>query len=248
MDVSCGRCNHAASETTHGTPHSYNMASPYIPAQDAAFDNWLVNYATLIASTPVAYGLTAGDATAITAVRNGWSSAYASAVNPTTRTSATIAAKDGARASAESTCRPFAIRIRDNAAVSSALKVGLGLTVPNSPPSPIPAPTVAPALALVSAIGLEQTLGYRDPSASGKAKPFGSIGVEVWRTVGTVAATDPAQTGFVGTITKSPFKQTYDAADQGKIVTFFARFVTRSGPGGVAQTGPWSARLALTVM
>jgi hypothetical protein len=82
----------------------------------------------------------------------------------------------------------------------------------------------------------------------GKAKPFGSIGVAIFRTVGTVAATDPAQAAFVGIVTKSPFRQTFDSTDQGKIVTYFARFATRSGPGGVSQFGPWSDRLTLTVM
>lgn len=224
------------------------MATPYIPPKDADFDAWLVNFDTLIAANPTNYGLVAGDATAITAVTTPWSAAYPIAINPATRTAATIATKDAARATAEATVRPYAIRIRNNSAVSDALKIGVGVTIPNTPPTPIPAPVVAPVLSLLSAISLEQTLEYKAAGALGKAKPFGAIGVEVWRAVGTVPAVDPLQTAFKGTVTKSPFRQTFLAGDQGKIVTYFGRFVTRSGPGGVAQVGPWSDPLSLVVM
>lgn len=219
------------------------MAQPYIPPPDALFANWLLNFATLIAATPTAYGLIAGDATAISAVNTAFQAAYTVAIDPSTRTAATIAAKDGARATAEATCRPYAIAVRNNASVSDLLKVGLGVTVPNPVPSPIPAPTTEPVVSLVKASPLEMTLAYKEVGSLGKSKPFGAIGVEVWRSIGTVAATDPAQCSFVGTVTKSPFRQSFLDADRGKIATFFARFSTRSGPGGVAQVGPWSASL-----
>jgi triphosphoribosyl-dephospho-CoA synthetase len=91
-------------------------------------------------------------------------------------------------------------------------------------------------------------LAYKAAGASGKSKPFGSIGVEIFRSVGTVAATDPAQAKYNGTITKSPFRQSFAAEDQGKLCTYFARFVTRSGPDGQAQVGPWSAALNVHVV
>lgn len=224
------------------------MAAPYIPNKDADFDNWITNFSTLLTANPTNYGLVAADATAVATVKTAWSTAYAAAINPTTRTSATIATKDGARATAEATVRPYAIRIRDNSAVSDALKLGIGLNIPSYPPVPIPAPTTAPTLSLVRAISLEQTLGYKEVGAIGKAKPFGAIGVQLWRNVGTVAATDPAQCTYQGNYNKSPLRQQFLPTDQGKKVTYFARFVTRSGPEGVAQPGPWSDAFTLTIM
>jgi hypothetical protein len=105
-----------------------------------------------------------------------------------------------------------------------------------------------PALSLVSAIPLTQTLAYKEVGSLGKAKPFGAVGVELWRAVGTVPAVDPAQCDFVGIHTKTPLTQGFDPGDQGKIVTYFARFSTRSGPAGVAQTGPWSSPLSMVIM
>lgn len=224
------------------------MAAPYIPTKDADFDAWIQNFSTLLTGSPTSYGLLVGDATAVAAVVTAWTTAYPIAINPATRTAATIATKDAARASAEATVRPYAIRIRSNTAISDALKIGIGVTIPNTPPTPIPAPTVAPVLSLVSAISLSQTLAYKAAGSLGKAKPFGAIAVELRRSVGTVAATDPEQCGFVGMFTKSPLPQSFQSSEQGKTVTYFARFVTRSGPAGVAQSGPWSDRLTLVVM
>ena len=224
------------------------MAAPYIPAPDAAFSAWLSNFATLIAATPAAYGLLAGDATAISTQDALFQPAYTLAIDPPTRTSATIADKDAARATAEATCRPYAIRIRNNAAVSDLLKVGVGVTVPVLVPSPIPAPTSAPVLGLTSAAPLLHTLTYKDTGSSGKNKPFGAIGVEIWRSIGTVVATDPAQCAFNGSVTKSPFHQHFVDANRGKVCTYFARFVTRSGPAGQTQVGPWSASLVSYVI
>ena len=220
----------------------------YIPAKDALFATWLENFSTLLTAAPATYGLTAPDATAVDAVNTAFQAAYALAIDPPTRTSVTVADKDAARASAEAVVRPFAVTISRNAAVTDGNKTAIGVTVPSVTPTPIPPPANAPSLALVSAISLVQTLSYKVAGQTGKAKPFGSIGVEIFRSVGTVAATDPAQCAYIGTYTKSPFKQTYSSGDQGKIVTLFARYVTRSGPDGVAQPGPWSDALNLIVM
>lgn len=225
------------------------MVPSYIPAKDADFSNWLLNFATLIAANPTDYGLVAGDATAISAQNTAFQAAYTAAIDPSTRTPATVAAKDTARYNAENVVRPYAQNVRLNAAVSDALKVGLGLNLPNSTRPPIPPPTVAPALAFDAATPLQHKLRYSDPSSPvGKAKPVGSIGVEIWRSVGTVPATDPAQATYYATFTKSPNFSSFDASQVGKVCTYFARFATRSGAGGKASVGPWSAALTIAVV
>lgn len=224
------------------------MYPQYIPARDADFSVWLANFATSIAAAPTSYGLVSGDATAITNQNNAFQAAYTLATDPATRTTPTIAAKDAARASAEAVVRPFAIQIRNNSAVSLVLKTGLGLTIPSTSPTPIPAPSVAPSMAIQSAIPLQTTLRATQPGAVGKAKPFGCIGVEVFVAIGTVAAVDPSQATYAFTATKTPFRFSYGSGDQGKIATFFGRYVTRSGPGGVAQSGPFSAPLPITLI
>lgn len=225
------------------------MAAPYIPAKDSLFASWLDNFATLIAASPSTYGLTAGEAATISAQNVAFQAAYATAINPSTRTPSSVAAKDASRAGAEATVRPFAILIRNNAGVTNEEKSDLGLTIPDLTPTPVPPPATAPVLALLFATPLAHQLQFRDSTSPLlKRKPVGVVGLELWRAIGTVAATDPAQSAFFANVTKTPFISSFESGQIGKHCTYFARWTTRSGPQGIAQVGPWSAGLDVIVI
>jgi|TARA_R110002167_G_C12665306_1_gene650289 hypothetical protein len=212
----------------------------YIPAKDADFDAWLLNFSTLLTAAPATYGLTAPDAVLVDAQQVAWAAAYLLATDPGTRTSVTVAAKDAARASAEFVVRPFAVNISLNPSVTNGDKTDIGVTVRNNIPTPIPAPVVAPVIALLTAMPLTMQLQITPTGASNKAKPQGVTAIEIARSVGVVPATDPAQLLIIGQYGKTPMFQEFVAEDQGKFVTFAARYRTRSGPAGVSQAGPWS--------
>lgn len=224
------------------------MQQPYIPAADAAFDNWLVNFSTLITATPATYGLTAPDATAIAAVVGPWSTAYAAATNPITRTAPAIAAKDAARSAAEQTVRPYAITISRDASVGNDDKTAVGVSLPNTSRTPVPPPTTQPALSLVSSVHFQQIVAYRDTSTpTSKAKPAGAIGLDLRVHIATTPAPAPDLIPPYGVLTKSPATIGFSAPDVGKTATYFARWQTRGGPGGQAQYGPWSAPMEVVV-
>lgn len=224
------------------------MKKRYIPGPNALALAWMVNFSAMITATPTAYGLTAGDATTIDGYVDTFVDAQAVAEAPETRTPVSIAARDTARANAEQVCRPYAMQIQANPTITNAQLTELGLTV-RSAPTPVPAPTTFPLISFLQATPLAHKLDYRDSETpTVKAKPANAIGMEVYRSVGTVAATDPAQAEYVGTVTKSPFRQSFDASQSGKVVTYFARWITRSGPGGVAQVGPWSSSVVANVV
>ena len=134
----------------------------YIPPKDADFDNWLQNFTALLTAAPTDYGLVAGDAVVCAAQYTAWHPAYLAATNPSTRTSATVAAKDGARVTAVATIRPYAQSISRNMAVSDLLKIGIGVNLPNNVPVPIPPVSTAPALILQSAAPQQHIIQYRD--------------------------------------------------------------------------------------
>mgnify|MGYP003510646830 FL=1 len=224
-------------------------APSYIPAQDAGFNNWLLNFSSLLTAAPTTYGLTAPDAIIVAASVALWSPAYAAAINPATRTAPTVAQKDAQRAATEATVRPYAQRISRNAAVDPLDKVAIGVNLPNSTPVPIPVPTTFPQLSFDMATPLRHVLRYQDSGlGTGKAKPFGAIALEVWRAVGTAPAVDPSACTYYGNFTKAPLAVDFDAGQVGKIATYFARWVTRSGSGGKAFTGPWSPALTASIM
>lgn len=208
----------------------------------------MLNFSAQITATPTAYGLTAGDATAIDGYVYAFSTAQSVAEAPETRTPVAIAARDTARRNAEEVIRPYAMQISANPTITAAQLIELGLTVRDAP-TPVPAPTSFPLLSFLQATPLQHKLEYRDSETpTTKAKPGNVIGMEVYRSVGTVAATDPAQAAYVATVTKTPFRQSFEAGQAGKVVTYFCRWVTRSGPAGVAQVGPWSSAVTANVV
>lgn len=226
-----------------------DMATNYIPAQDGPCSLWASNFAAVVNTDPTAVGLTSGDATTINTVTAQFFTDYNVTQNPDLRTPTAIAAKDASKVAMLATVRPYAQFINGRAATTDAQRSALGITIRKTVPTPVPAPTSAPTLSLVSALHGVATLGYRDPmTPTSKAKPFGAIGVQLYKSVGTVAATDPAQAAFDSQVTKSPCVLTFDGGDAGKVCTVFARYVTRGGPAGVAQSGPWSASLVFNVV
>lgn len=223
--------------------------APYIPPKDADYDAWLTNFSTLLSATPTAYGLVAGDATIVAASQAAWNAAYLLATNPTTRTSPAIADKDAQRASATATVQPYAQQISRNMGISDALKLGIGVNLPNPTRTPVPPPVTAPVLAHVSSIPGQTTIGYADfATPASKAKPFGAIALDLRQTIGTAPAVSPAAALPVQGVTKSPTVITFGSGDVGKIVTLWGRWVTRSGPGGITQNGPWSAALSFGII
>jgi len=221
----------------------------YIPAPDSLFAAWSANFSTLLTASPTTYGLLAGDAVAVAAAQATWLAAYNTAVNPPTRTSGTIAAKDAARAALEAMVRPLAVRIILNPAVTNLARTNIGVTVPSVVPSPIPAPVTNPTLILVSAAPLVTNLQFRDASAPlVKAKPFGVVSLDLFGQYGVVAGTDPDAATYVGGFNKTPFQISHENAQRGKHCTLWARWKTRSGPAGVPQVGPWSDSLDVIVV
>ncbi len=236
-------------QKTNPTSQPTNKTMDYIPAQLALFAVWLQNFATRVAAAPTDFGLTAADAAAITAQNDNFQAAYLESSSPATRTSATVATTAGARIAAQSVVRPYAMRINANQSVSDAQRTDMGITVRTVVPTPIPPPTTSPALIFVAATPGRHELQVRDSTTPAtKAKPAGVIGLELWVATGLVAAIDPSSGVFRQVTTKSPFGVQFVAGDKGKVATYFARWLNRSGTSGIAANGPWSAPLSAIVI
>jgi hypothetical protein len=217
-------------------------AGPYIPAANAAFEAWAVNFQSVIAANPTNYGLLAGDATTITAAYNSWHAAYLLATSPTTRTPATVAAMATAKAASLITFRSYAQIIQSNVAVSDANKAAAGLTVRATGRTPIPAPTNVPILGLVvQTPGVAQINYKNSANPTSKQKPYGALQVQLSYQVAPTGTPDP-DAGNLGLVaTKAPFLFNTPAGGTGKIIDIWGRFMTRRG-----LVGPWSAMLQIT--
>ena len=160
------------------------MANSWIPINDEALDPFLNNFQTLIAASPTSYGLVAGDATAITAAYTAWHTAFLAAINPTTRTRATVATKNTQKLNALQVVRRYAATIRANHGISDALKIGLGIHIPDTVPTPVPPPATQPVLTIVSAgIGSQILRAADETTPNKRARPVGTTGLLLFRAV-----------------------------------------------------------------
>lgn len=229
------------------------VPTPYIPTKDSAVDSWATNFATLITASPATYGLDATAALAIQTARDSFHAAYLLGgstgtpphpVNPTTFTRVTVASKNAEKIAMLGLVRSYAAQIRLNPGVTNADKTALGLNLPNNTPTPIATPTTFPLLAIAGAGPGQHEIRYADNTTpASRKKPAGAIQMELYRGVAVAAITDPTLTSLLGLVTKQPYQSIFsNPADAGKIATYFARWVTRTG-----KVGPWSAAVSMTV-
>lgn len=215
----------------------------YIPTRDVDLGPWADNFRDLIVAAPATYGLQASDGVAITTVVNAWDAAYAAAINPATRTPATVAAKDSAKGAMLPNLRFYAQTVKLNQGVTNENKIALGIHINDAGPTPVPVPTTAPALTLDSQRHLSMTLRARDQSTpTSNAKPFGVIGGEIATTIGAAITTDPNAALFTRIQTKTPFTLEFTPGDVGKVCTIWNRWFNRKG-----ELGPWSNALSQTI-
>lgn len=211
--------------------------APYIPSKDSMFTTWLANFSTLISASPATYGLGATDAATIAADNAAWAAAYALVTSASTKTAATVSAKNTQKVLTLAAIRPYAQAISNNAGVSSSAKTAVGVNPKTSVPIPITAPTTAPALTAVSTSTAGTILRFRDATASPsvKAKPYGVTQLLLFASASTTPITDPTLLTFLGAFTKAPLTISLGSGDAGKTVYFAARWQTRKG-----LVGPWS--------
>lgn len=219
------------------------VSTSWIPSNDEALDPFVNNFQTLIGASPTSYTLSAPDATAITAAYTSWHAAYLAAINPTTRTKATVATKNLQKTNVMNVVRSYAATIRASHAVSDALKIGLGIHVRDAAPTPVPPPSTAPMLSLLSqGIGTQVVHAADETTPSKRARPAGTIGLVLFRTIAAEAAPNPDGTQFVTLLMRPDFTAALDPADNGKTATYFARWSNSRG-----ELGPWSEGLVARI-
>jgi hypothetical protein len=221
------------------------MANNFIPAQDPQALIWMQTFSAGISANPSLYLLSAPDAVSIASAVNGFDVALAASSDPATRTAVTVAEKDEARISAEQICRQYAILIKYNAGVSDPDKIAIGVRPVNPNREPINCPQTSPLLSVIAATPGVQTLRYADSTTPDSAKkPFGATELQLFRAIAppSTPITDPGAASFYGKFTRNPVGVEFDAADNGKQATYFARWASRRG-----QTGPWSAPISLAI-
>jgi len=178
----------------------------FIPKREAELVNWSNNFAAQIDDGGVEppFGLTAQQVTDFVALNTAWVAAYNAAVAPETRGPSTIQAKNDAKAAMVANARELARIIQAFPALTNQERVDLGLTVPDTEPTPIPPPSSTPTLTITCVLGHNVHYTLRDPAQPDKrGKPTGVAGASVFAHVGETAPADPAQWQLKGNVTRT---------------------------------------------
>jgi len=152
-------------------------------------------------------------------------------------------AKDAARKELEKPIRSFIVALQKNPALVDADRVALAITVPAPTRQKSPAPTTSPVATIDFSQRLRHSISFRDAlTPKSKGKPKGIRGAQICRKLGAPPPADPSECEFMSTDTATPYVQTFDAADVGKMVYYILRWENTTG-----AVGPWSAYVSAVV-
>lgn len=221
-------------------PGNYNS---YIPLKDADLDAWATNFASVLTADPASYGATAGQASSLTTLAGAFTTALATATNPATRTSVTVAAKDNAKALLVIEARTLAMQAQAYGGITPALLAAAGLTVRLTVPSPIPAPSTKPLTANLGVVNGLMTIAVNDEATPDKKyKPFGAVACQHFVKYGGAAPATVDDCQYLGQTTRTPQQINLGVANVGTTAWIISRWVTRKG-----LTGPVSDTLEVLV-
>ena len=218
----------------------------YVPAPDADFDGWQANWVTFAVANAAALGIDPlVDISAIQAAQTAWDTDYDEHLTAQASAQAARAAKDAERATYVALLRSFSQQIQKRTGTTDAQRGGLGITIPDTEPTPVPAPTTAPVLNIVTSERLRHIVEASKTAleGGGLGKPTGVRGVQLWRKIGDPTPTAESDFEFVSEFTRTRMTLKYQMTQGGQTVYYQARWVSTRG-----QTGPWGELVSATVV
>ena len=218
------------------------MADPYLPTRESDLITWVMNFDAKISATPAAFGVTVGQATALSALTVAFTTSYTVANDPTTNSSSNIALKNTAKENlieGSGGIRQLVKIIQAYPPLTRAQRIELGISVPDAEPTPVPVPANPPVLTVRSTLGRTVTLQLRDLLDTEKrGKPEGVAGATILMFVGDDAPLDPTEWIFCSNTTKTTVEIDFPPnLTPGERVWFTAFWKNRreeAGPAAVA--------------
>ena len=209
------------------------MPNSFFPNTDSALLSWAQHFSSMITATPIPYGITAAEATALASLVTSYQTALV-ACEPTVRNKAATAAKNSARAALKISAKQLASIVEGQASVSDAQKIALGLTV-RVTPSPVPAPSNPPELDIVSVTGRTVKVRVHNNVKMKRARPLGVTGNTLFSFVGAIAPGDLGAWTFQGNSSKTVLEVVFpEATPAGSSVWLLAFWYNGKGQSGPA--------------
>lgn len=216
----------------------------YIPSPDGDFDTWQQAFVTYLSANAVALGLDPlTDIPPIVSAQGVWTTDFAANASAQTAAQAARQVKDAARTAFEGVVRPLVKRIQASPEVDDGERAALGITVPDTIPTPVGPPTSRIVATVDTSQRLQHVIHFVDfLKPTSKAKPAGVMGAEIWLKIGDPVPLDPSELKFLAVDTRTPYTTDFKGADGGKTAHYMLRWVNTKG-----ENGPWSETASATI-
>lgn len=212
----------------------------YIPRTDAGFDTWQTQFATYLNANLGALGLPPGDAdvAAVNAARTDWQAKYPAHIASQNAARAAREAKDESRATYERAIRRLVARLQTSPSVDDTERRALGITVPDTEPTPVGPPETRPVLEADTSQRLRILVSFFDEGSEGRrAKPAGVSACELWVKIGGPPPVDLGECRYLATDTATPYLAQFPGSEGGKVAHFVGRWISvRGEPGPISET------------
>ncbi|MDR1699303.1 MAG: hypothetical protein LBR75_05730 [Prevotellaceae bacterium] len=213
-----------------------------IPRGIAEFTEYIKNAYDKVNSKLTNYKIDAEAFKPVTSVYNDYIAAEAKAADPEYATRGNRDDRNLLRQELEKVWRVFlGANIRYNTRVSVADMAVIGFT-PSAGGTPTPVPATEPVVKVDFSKEQQHTIHFSDGELSGRAKPDGVHGAEIWAKTGGEAPMDDSEFRFLAVDTASPYSQRFDLNERGEKAYYRLRWVNTRG-----ETGPWSAVVSAVI-
>jgi hypothetical protein len=259
MSVLAAFCDHSAAAggccagIDRALAANRGIAMPdFLPRQELELLNWSRNFDQQINADPEAFGLSPLEAAEFRVVHEAFAAALMRAIDPATRTTSAVIAKNDARDAMKLRARKLANRIRGTSAVSAKLRVDVGVrprkqrvrrvAPPDQPPSVVLAPldlrkprlertgVDAPQNGLEYSADSTVTVKLFNAPASGStARADGAFGATIFTFVGEDPPPRLTEWTFHGQTTRTAFNIDFGQAAPGSRVWVTARWFSHRG-------------------
>jgi hypothetical protein len=160
------------------------MGKGYLPSREATLLTWAQDFSGRVTADAAGYGLTLEQAMAVGEAVGGFSSAYEAATNRETRTPVNVEAKNVAKRAMIDEVRQAVKIIQAWPGMTDAKRSALGITIPDTTPTPVGAPTTTPTVRVRSVEGRLLNLQLKDPGIERRGKPANVRGAWLYTHVG----------------------------------------------------------------
>ena len=179
--------------------------SNYPPNREADLVPWSANFDQKITASASTYGLTAAQATSYGTKHDDFVAKWNVCQNPATKTKVAVEQKNASKAVLISEIRLLGRIVQSFPGTTDAMRIDLGLPVPDTTPSPINPPTEKPVMEIVRVDGRTVSIRLRSPDSEGRSKPPGVIGASIFSFAGAAPPADVSAWKSEGESTRTDF-------------------------------------------